>query len=119
MDLNVLYHHVHVKNLKFSSVYMKPRGFVWDTGNREKNWKKHRVTEKECEEVFGDKQAIILPDDKHSTLKEKRFMVLGISQKQRKLAMMYTLRGRFIRVISARDQSRRERRLYEEKTKTH
>lgn len=98
---------------------MKPRGFEWDSGNQEKNRVKHAVLERECEEIFADKKVIILSDDKHSTLVEKRFMILGMTQKRRKLSVMYTLRHGFIRVISARDQSKRERRLYEEKTKTN
>ena len=98
---------------------MKPKGFEWDSGNQGKNLIKHGVTEKECEDVFSDGLIIILPDDKHSTSTEKRFMTLGVTQKRRKLAIMYTLRHGYIRVISARDQSKRERRLYEEKAKTN
>ena len=98
---------------------MKPRGFEWDDGNKEKNREKHSVVERECEEVFADKNVVILPDDKHSSLMEKRFMILGVTKQRRKLAVMYTLRYGFIRVISARDQSKRERRRYEKKAKTN
>ncbi len=96
-------------------MYMKPRGFIWDEGNKDKNRIKHGVAEKECEEIFGDKQAIGFPDKQHSTQHEKRFMLLGITQKRRRLAVLYTIRRGLIRVISARDQSRRERRQYEKK----
>lgn len=97
---------------------MKPKGFEWDSGNQEKNRLKHGVTERECEEAFGDLQAIIMLDDKHSAI-EKRFIILGVTIKRRKLAVIYTYRNGFIRIISARDQSKIERRLYEEKAKTN
>lgn len=98
---------------------MKPTGFVWDSGNKEKNWVKHKVSEKECEEIFSDREAIVFPDSKHSTEREKRFMILGVTAHQRKLVITYTVRNHLVRVISARDQSRRERRLYEKKAKTN
>lgn len=93
---------------------MKPVGFVWDSGNKEKNWVKHGVTEKECEEVFADPFLEIAEDPKHS-VHEHRFSALGKTEKGRKLVVFFTIRSGLIRVISARDQSKKERRTYEDK----
>lgn len=93
---------------------MKPVGFVWDSGNKDKNWIKHGVTDKECEEVFTDQFLKIAVDPKHSS-DEYRFSALGKTNKGRKLTLFFTLRFDLIRIISARDQSKKERRQYESK----
>jgi uncharacterized DUF497 family protein len=86
-------------------------GFDWDKGNVQKNWQKHKVSSRECEEVFFNEPLILFKDEKHSK-KEKRFGVLGITNKNRKLTAIFTLRDNKIRVISARNQSQKERRQY-------
>lgn len=95
-------------------MYMKPKGFEWDSGNQEKNRTKHDVTEKECEEVFGDQLLRIGNDSKHSAI-EERFSALGQTQRGRRLVVFFTYRKKMIRIISARDQSKKERSQYEEK----
>ena len=45
--------------------------FEWDEGNSEKNWKKHKVSQKECVEVFAH-NPFILEDRLHSQ-KEDRY----------------------------------------------
>lgn len=89
-------------------------GFDWDRGNREKNWKKHRVDFQESEEIFFNKPLKIFSDEKHSG-KEKRFLAYGLTNKSRKLTVVFTLRKGKIRIISARDQNRKERKIYESK----
>lgn len=108
-----MYHHLQMK-LKISK--LKPVEFEWDKGNKDKNWQKHKVDYKECEQIFLNKGLKILYDIKHSQ-KEDRFIVLGVTNKDRKLIISFTIRDKRIRVASARDQSRKERRLYEQKTK--
>jgi len=93
---------------------LKPLEFEWDEGNRDKNWERHRVEIKECEEAFFNEPLRLLYDVVHSQ-KEDRFTALGRTNKGRKLFITFTVRGGRIRVISARDMSRKERRLYEEK----
>ena len=88
--------------------------FEWDKGNITKN-KKHKVENSEAEEVFRDKESIILDDRKHTTVKEERYIILGLSRKKRKLSVIFTERKSKIRIISCRDMSMYERRLYEEK----
>ncbi len=87
-------------------------GFDWDEGNILKNWEKHGVTVAECEQVFFNRPLIARPDERHSS-SEVRFYLLGQSDSGRQLFVVFTIRGELIRVISARDQSRRERRSYE------
>lgn len=89
-------------------------GFQWDKGNEAKSFIKHKVTEFECEQVFFNKPLLIEDDEKHSNT-EKRYFVLGKTDLGRRLFIVFTIRKNLIRVISARDMSRRERRVYEEK----
>jgi len=89
-----------------------PLSFEWNKGNIDKNWQKHKVHYKEAEEVFQNDQLQIFPDLKHSE-KEKRFVAFGLTNSKRKLSVFFTVRDAQIRVISVRDQSRRERKVYE------
>lgn len=91
-------------------------GFDWDEGNIEKNWERHRVTRIECEEVFFNTPLIVKEDEPHSGL-EDRYYVLGRTDSGRLLFVVFTRRGNKIRVISARDMNRKERKVYEEATK--
>jgi hypothetical protein len=91
-------------------------GFEWDDGNRLKNWMRHHVAWWECEEVFFHKPFYVIPDMAHSQ-KEERHFGLGRTKAGRLLFLAFTLRGSWIRVISARDMSRRERKIYNEKAK--
>ncbi len=89
-------------------------GFDWNQGNIEKNWLKHKVSPVECEQVFFNQPLIILDDLRHST-SEKRFAVFGYTDAGRLLVVIFTKRGKLLRVISARDMNSRERKFYEEK----
>ena len=89
-------------------------GFLWDEGNLEKNWIKHKVTRLECEEIFFNLPLVISDDLKHSNI-EKRYYALGKSKTERFLFISFTIRNNFIRVISARNMNRKERKIYEEK----
>jgi uncharacterized DUF497 family protein len=89
-------------------------GFDWDDANREKNWARHRVTWWECEEVFFNQPLYVLPDTKHSET-EPRFYALGVTSLHRPLFLAFTRRKNKIRVISAREMSKKERKLYSEK----
>lgn len=91
--------------------FSKIAGFEWDAGNRDKNWRKHRVDYRECEEVFFNKPLLINVDKEHSQ-KEARYYALGITQRGRKLFLSFTVRSHRVRVISARPQSRKERKCY-------
>lgn len=96
----------------------EPVTFEWDKGNINKNLIKHGVSDKEAEEVFENGTKFIFKDEKHS-LAEKRYMIWGVTNQERKLSVFFTLRGEKIRIISARDMHKKERRAYEEKIKNH
>ena len=86
-------------------------GFQWDDGNLDKNWILHRVAFWEAEEVFFNQPLIIHPDAGHSS-SETRFLALGVTDSGRHLFLAFTLRDTLIRIISARDMTRRELRAY-------
>jgi uncharacterized DUF497 family protein len=90
-------------------------GFKWDSCNSRKNEAKHAVTRTEAEEVFFNNPLLIGADDKHSK-SERRYLALGKTNLARLLTVIFTLRqdATLIRVISARDQHRKERQLYEQ-----
>lgn len=87
------------------------RGFDWDQGNLEKNWLKHGVSPVECEQVFFNQPLVVAADEKHSET-EDRFFALGRTDEGRHIFLSFTLRGRKVRVISARDMNRKERDIY-------
>jgi uncharacterized protein len=87
-------------------------GFDWDENNAIKNWELHRVTPEESEDVFFHDPFVIRSDAKHSK-SEKRYWALGRTGKDRKLFLAFTVRRKLIRIISARDMSRRELEEYE------
>lgn len=95
----------------------KPASFEWDKGNIDKNLKRHGVADREAEEVFEGEVKFIFEDEKHSLI-EKRYMVWGTTRKGRKLSVFFTIRKDKIRIISARDMHKKERRAYEEKIQT-
>ena len=87
-------------------------GFEWDEGNRE-NWIRHRVSAAECEQVFFNIPFLVAEDEQHSG-SELRYYVLGQTDAGRRLFVAITVRRELVRVISARDMSRRERKEYED-----
>jgi uncharacterized DUF497 family protein len=89
-------------------------GFEWDDGNLHKSLDKHGVDQTEAEQVFLDERLIVSDDVGHSEA-EIRYQALGATFGRRRLHVTFTLRadGTLIRVISARDMSRKERAQYE------
>jgi uncharacterized protein len=86
-------------------------GFDWDAGNVQKNWERHAVRFSECEEVFFRAPLLAVNDPKDSR-REGRFAALGRTALGRLLSIVFTFREQRIRVISARDMSRKERQEY-------
>lgn len=96
----------------------EPITFEWDEGNIDKNLKKHGIINKEGEEIFKNKPLFISQDIKHSQ-KELRFEALAITDSKKLIFLSFTIRNNKVRIISVRDMSRRERRVYETKTQTN
>ncbi len=100
--------------VKVREILKNTKGFDWNKGNINKNWLKHKVKSKEGEEIFFNKPLLLNFDKKHSR-EEKRFQALGKTNKGRSLFIAFTFRNKKIRVISARDQNKKERSQYEKK----
>lgn len=85
--------------------------YEWDPVKAESNLEKHGVD-------FAD-AALALEDDLCSTIQdeysesENRFVALGADPLGKLLVVVFTYRGDVIRIISARDATKRERRYYE------
>jgi uncharacterized protein len=88
-------------------------GFEWDAGNSRKNAEKHDVSQAETEQMFFNEPLLIVDDTVHSIL-ESRFHALGKTDEGRLLHATFTVRqsGTKIRIISARNMSRKERQIY-------
>ena len=87
-------------------------GFEWDNHNADNIWNKHNVTPPECEQIFFNLPLIVADDEKHSK-KEKRYYTLGHTDINRLLFVVFTIRKDRIRVISTRNMSRKERKVYQ------
>ena len=93
--------------MKINNLLNLIEGFDWTQGNIDKNLIKHFVSVKECEESFFNEPIIFFKDEKHSET-EKRYGIFGHSNRGRKLTIIFMIRNRKIRVISARDQSKKK-----------
>ena len=84
--------------------------FEWDENKAAGNLKRHGVDFADAALVLYDEFAVTLLDN-HTD--ENRFVTLGLGPKGRLLLVVYTWRGDRIRIISARQATRTERRQYE------
>ena len=90
-------------------------GFEWDRGNELKSYDKHRITKKEAEEVFDNFPLFFGKGRNEGS--EERMLAYGKSNSDKLLTLVFTIRKNKIRIISARQQSRKERKVYNEKAK--
>jgi len=86
--------------------------FDWDDDKAEANITKHGVSFLEAASVFGDDLSITFPDPDHS-IDEERLIIIGHSDRGRLLFVSHTDQNNQTRIISAREVTRRERRVYE------
>lgn len=84
--------------------------FDWDAGNMEKSEDKHTVSWTEAEQVFFNRPMVVA--ESQTADRESQHFALGNTNAGRQLTIVFTIRGRSLRVISARPMSRRERRVY-------
>lgn len=104
---------MYIFAIYMNEVFNKCKGFEWDQGNSLKNWFRHKVSQGECEQVFFNQPLIVHEDLKHSK-NEERWFLLGRSDSGRFLFIVFTIRKNLIRVISARDMNKKERKIYDE-----
>jgi len=87
-------------------------GFDWDDGNINKNEDKHGLKWTTIEEVFFNEPLLVVEDFKHS-LNECRCVAFGKNDFGDLITVVFTVREKHIRVISARAMSKKERIIYE------
>jgi uncharacterized protein len=87
--------------------------FDWDENKAVSNLSKHGVSFEEAKTVFDDPLYVDFYDPAHSE-EEDRYVIVGESSQRRLLIASYTERGNLIRLISAREVTRTERKVYEE-----
>lgn len=89
--------------------------YEWSEVKEKLNIIKHGVDFNEAKSVFGDEYALVLYDEEHSE-NEERFLLLGMSEKERVLLVVHCYKEEdTIRIISARKATARERKQYEER----
>lgn len=88
-------------------------GFEWDPVKAEENLRKHGVSFPEAASAFADELSLTEMDEAHSEA-EERYVLTGISVRQRLVVVVHTERGQSIRIISARLATPREKRAYEQ-----
>lgn len=86
--------------------------FEWNTEKAARNLQRHGVSFAEAATVFFDPLSLTVPDPLHS-LTEDRFVITGLSNRQRCLVVVHSDRNDKIRIISARLASSNERKKYE------
>ena len=90
---------------------------AWDSRKAETNRVKHGIDFAIAAEVLRDQMALSIPDQKHSR-EEERWFTLGETTKGQLLAVSHTWEEQFgiayVRIISAREATRNERRQYQD-----
>jgi uncharacterized DUF497 family protein len=90
---------------------------TWDPAKAASNIVKHGVSFTEAATVLLDPFALTIFDAAHSDL-EERWFTLGMTSKARLLAVSHTFvmatPNPLVRIISAREATRRERQQYED-----
>jgi uncharacterized DUF497 family protein len=90
-----------------------PLVFSWDRAKAGTNLRKHDVSFEEASTAFGDPLSITVHDPDHSD-DETRFVLIGRSFRGKLLVVVHSERESGIRIISAREATRAERRDYEQ-----
>ncbi len=90
--------------------------FEWDREKAARNAAKHGVTFGEASTVFHDPLAAIFSDDLHSA-DETREIIIGHAANGRVLVVSYIEHSGSLRIISACQATRKERKDYEEHTR--
>ncbi|MBW4062112.1 BrnT family toxin [Candidatus Saccharibacteria bacterium] len=91
----------------------EPITYIWDKGNIDKNLLKHNVTIHEAEEMFFTQPFVVRNDLMHAEPNGARYQALGKTKASRKLFVAFTIRNKQIRVISIREMTINEERVYE------
>jgi uncharacterized protein len=89
--------------------FARERTFEWDENKRRSNVEKHSIDFADAKDVFDDPAARTYASPRSEA--ERRYMTVG-KVGRTVMAVVFTLRGLVIRIISARAASRDERQRY-------
>lgn len=93
-------------------------GFIWDEKKADDNIKKHKISFEVAARIFNDPCLYSEFDSENSTENETRFTNIGLHNGIVLLTVSSTDRNGKTRIISARKSTKKERRMYENNTKT-
>jgi uncharacterized DUF497 family protein len=88
-------------------------GFEWDEASRKSNWQRYHIEEGECHDVFFNLPLFVQTDLENIPVKRRSY-ILGQTLSGRKLFIAFTIHKDKIRIITARDMSKREQLLYDQ-----
>jgi len=96
------------------NIIMKEIHFEWDENKINK--KKHGLSFEQAKEVFSDENAILFDDPDHS-IEEDRFLIIGMIKTSKICIVSHCYRNNdnVIRLISAREATRNEQKIYQER----
>ena len=86
--------------------------FEWDPAKARANVRKHGVSFEEASSIFGDALAYTFADPDHS-VREGRWLTFGLSDRGRILLVSHVDRDDRVRIVSAREATKHERKIYE------
>ena len=89
--------------------------YEWGLNKARSNYRKHGIRLADAVGVFEDENAITIQDEHES---EDRFITIGRDFLSRILVVVYTFQDIFIRIISARKATAREKRFTMSKMKS-
>lgn len=89
--------------------------FEWDENKNQINKKKHGLSFETAQEVFYDEFAVVFDDPDHS-IGEERFLIIGMTESSKICIVSHCYRDsdNVIRIISAREATKREKKIYQE-----
>ena len=87
--------------------------FEWDENKNKSNQEKHRIDFDDAKNVFKDENSKV-SQDLRKDYKETRWKIIGKIYGSI-ISVIYTMRNKTVRIISARKASKKERQEYNEK----
>ncbi|MCG6868496.1 MAG: BrnT family toxin [Gammaproteobacteria bacterium] len=87
--------------------------FAWHARKAVANLKKHGVSFEDASTAFGDPLSVTVGDPDHSE-DEARFVLIGQSFRSQLIVVVHSEAKDGIRIVSAREATRRARRDYEQ-----
>jgi uncharacterized DUF497 family protein len=101
-DLDMCIHYMYISDMKI----------VWDPAKAKSNFEKHKIRFSDAESVLFDPMALTREDE--GLHDEQRFVTIGRDAFDRITIVVYTYRGKDIRLVSATRATPHERQTYEE-----